>query len=121
MIRPASAAMATLGVDEDQIKFELFTAAKKAGLEIPCCCAGGKCFTCHCRIIKGAATMDENLFLETWEIEASFTLACRLRPTTNKLVPGFDAQWQFGDRLPVQPSPGKVNCPRSCVQRRSSA
>ncbi|WP_422370705.1 2Fe-2S iron-sulfur cluster-binding protein [Hoeflea sp.] len=145
MIRSASAAMATLGVDEDKIRFELFTpapgarpapaktngtavngaaingkgqgaaveiildgsrrtirvdasadtvltAAQKAGLDLPYSCAGGMCCTCRCRIVEGAATMDENFSLEPWEIEAGFTLSCQARPDTEKLVLDFDAQ-----------------------------
>jgi ring-1,2-phenylacetyl-CoA epoxidase subunit PaaE len=141
MIRSASTAMAALGVDEDKIKFELFTpapgsaprpapakanaaangakhgasveiildgarrtievdasadtvltAAMKAGLDLPYSCAGGMCCTCRCRIVEGAATMDENFSLEPWEIEAGFTLSCQARPDTEKLVLDFDAQ-----------------------------
>lgn len=140
MIRSASAAMAALGVDEDRIKFELFTpapgskpklapartngatgtkqgasveiildgarrtiavdpgtdtvltAATRAGLDLPFSCAGGMCCTCRCRIVEGAATMDENFSLEPWEIEAGFTLSCQARPDTGKLVLDFDAQ-----------------------------
>lgn len=142
MIRSASAAMATLGVDQDRIRFELFTpapgstpkpapakangtpvngakhgasveiildgarrtievdagqdtvltAAMKAGLDLPYSCAGGMCCTCRCRIVEGAATMDENFSLEPWEIEAGFTLSCQARPDTDRLVLDFDAQ-----------------------------
>lgn len=141
MIRSASAAMAALGVDEDRIRFELFTAAPgstprpapartnaaangakhgasveiildgarrtievdasadtvltaamKAGLDLPYSCAGGMCCTCRCRIVEGAATMDENFSLEPWEIEAGFTLSCQARPDTDRLVLDFDAQ-----------------------------
>ncbi|MCC0036377.1 MAG: 2Fe-2S iron-sulfur cluster binding domain-containing protein [Hoeflea sp.] len=139
MIRSASAAMATLGVDQDRIKFELFTpapgakpapaktngaavngakhgasveiildgarrtievdaaqdtvltAAMKAGLDLPYSCAGGMCCTCRCKIVEGAATMDENFSLEPWEIEAGFTLSCQARPDTDRLVLDFDA------------------------------
>ena len=140
MIRSASSALANLGVDEDRIKFELFTpapgakpataktngaavngakhgasveiildgarrtievdagqdtvltAAMKAGLDLPYSCAGGMCCTCRCRIVEGAATMDENFSLEPWEIEAGFTLSCQARPDTDRLVLDFDAQ-----------------------------
>ena len=144
MIRSASAAMATLGVDADRVRFELFTpapgakpapaplptktngaavngdkhgasveiildgarrtievdaaqdtvltAAQKAGLDLPYSCAGGMCCTCRCRIVEGAATMDENFSLEPWEIEAGFTLSCQARPDTDRLVLDFDAQ-----------------------------
>lgn len=144
MIRSASTAMAALGVDEDKIKFELFTpapgstpkpkpaaasangtdmngskhgasvdiildgarrtievdsgtdtvltAAMKAGMDLPYSCAGGMCCTCRCRIVEGAATMDENFSLEPWEIEAGFTLSCQARPDTDRLVLDFDAQ-----------------------------
>ncbi|EDQ31643.1 Flavodoxin reductase (ferredoxin-NADPH reductase) family 1 [Hoeflea phototrophica DFL-43] len=145
MIRSASTALATLCVDADRIKFELFTpapgakpapaktngtavnggspsttghgasveiildgarrtievdagqdtvltAAQKAGLDLPFSCAGGMCCTCRCRIVEGAATMDENFSLEPWEIEAGFTLSCQARPDTGKLVLDFDAQ-----------------------------
>ncbi|MDP2120929.1 MAG: 2Fe-2S iron-sulfur cluster-binding protein [Hoeflea sp.] len=70
----------------------VLTAAMRAGLDIPYSCAGGMCCTCRCRIVEGAATMDENFSLEPWEIEAGFTLACQSRPTTEKLVLDFDAQ-----------------------------
>lgn len=144
MIRSASTALATLGVDDDRIKFELFTpapgakpapakangamangavngakhgasveiildgarrtievdasqdtvlsAATRAGLDLPYSCAGGMCCTCRCRIVEGAASMDENFSLEPWEIEAGFTLSCQARPETDKLVLDFDAQ-----------------------------
>ena len=145
MIRSASTAMAALGVDEDRIRFELFTpapgsapkpaaakangaavnggtgkakgaaveiildgarrtisvdaaadtvltAAMKAGLDLPYSCAGGMCCTCRCKIVEGAATMDENFSLEPWEIEAGFTLSCQARPDTDRLVLDFDAQ-----------------------------
>ena len=140
MILSASAAMTTLGVDQNKIKFELFTpapgakpapaktngaavngakhgasveiildgarrtievdaaqdtvltAAMKAGLDLPYSCAGGMCCTCRCKIVEGAATMDENFSLEPWEIEAGFTLSCQARPDTERLVLDFDAQ-----------------------------
>ena len=140
MIRSASTALANLGVDQDKIKFELFTpapgakpapaktngtavngakhgasveiildgarrtievdagqdtvltAAMKAGLDLPYSCAGGMCCTCRCKIVEGAATMDENFSLEPWEIEAGFTLSCQARPDTDRLVLDFDAQ-----------------------------
>lgn len=140
MIRSASSALANLGVNEDRIRFELFTpapgakpapakangaavngakhgasveiildgarrtievdagqdtvltAAMKAGLDLPYSCAGGMCCTCRCKIVEGAATMDENFSLEPWEIEAGFTLSCQARPDTERLVLDFDAQ-----------------------------
>ncbi|KGF68143.1 ferredoxin reductase [Hoeflea sp. BAL378] len=70
----------------------VLTAATRQGLDIPYSCAGGMCCTCRCRIVEGAATMDENFSLEPWEIEAGFTLACQSRPTTERLVLDFDAQ-----------------------------
>ncbi|MEQ8479485.1 MAG: 2Fe-2S iron-sulfur cluster-binding protein [Hoeflea sp.] len=70
----------------------VLSAARKAGLDLPWSCAGGMCCTCRCRIVEGAATMDENFSLEPWEIEAGFTLSCQTRPGTEKLVLDFDAQ-----------------------------
>jgi len=70
----------------------VLTAASRQGIDIPWSCAGGMCCTCRCRIVEGAATMDENFSLEPWEIKAGFTLACQSRPTTDKLVLDFDAQ-----------------------------
>ncbi|MCY0095707.1 1,2-phenylacetyl-CoA epoxidase subunit PaaE [Hoeflea ulvae] len=139
MIRAASSAFAAMGVDDDRIRFELFTpapgsapahapkpkaangakhgasvdiildgarrtievdaatdtvltAAQKAGMDLPFSCAGGMCCTCRCRIIEGAASMDENFSLEPWEIDAGFTLSCQARPDTDRLVLDFDAQ-----------------------------
>jgi ring-1,2-phenylacetyl-CoA epoxidase subunit PaaE len=80
----------TIEVDAGQDT--VLTAAMKAGLDLPYSCAGGMCCTCRCRIVEGAATMDENFSLEPWEIEAGFTLACQARPDTEKLVLDFDAQ-----------------------------
>lgn len=70
----------------------ILTAAEKSGLDIPYSCAGGMCCTCRCRIVEGAAAMDQNFSLEPWEIEAGFTLACQSRPTGERLVLDFDDQ-----------------------------
>ncbi len=70
---------------------KVLDAAHEAGLELPYSCAGGMCCTCRCRIVEGAGEMAVNYSLEQWEIDAGFTLACQLRPTTRKLVLDFDA------------------------------
>ena len=80
----------TIEVDAGQDT--VLTAAMKAGLDLPYSCAGGMCCTCRCKIVEGAATMDENFSLEPWEIEAGFTLSCQARPDTDRLVLDFDAQ-----------------------------
>ncbi|WP_394688711.1 2Fe-2S iron-sulfur cluster-binding protein [Hoeflea sp.] len=79
-------------IEVDPGQDTVLTAAQKAGLDLPYSCAGGMCCTCRCRIVEGAATMDENFSLEPWEIEAGFTLSCQARPDTGKLVLDFDAQ-----------------------------
>ena len=50
------------------------------------------CCICRCRIVEGAATMDEKVSLDPWEIEAGFTLSCQARPDASRLVRKFDAQ-----------------------------
>ena len=65
--------------------------AKRAGLDIPYSCAGGMCCTCRCKVIEGSGEMIQNYSLQSWELEAGFTLACQTRPTSEKLVLDFDA------------------------------
>jgi len=79
-------------IEVDAAQDTVLTAAMKAGLDLPYSCAGGMCCTCRCKIVEGAATMDENFSLEPWEIEAGFTLSCQARPDTDRLVLDFDAQ-----------------------------
>ena len=79
-------------IEVDAATDTVLTAAMKAGLDLPFSCAGGMCCTCRCKIVEGAATMDENFSLEPWEIEAGFTLSCQARPDTDRLVLDFDAQ-----------------------------
>ncbi|MGI9500390.1 MAG: 2Fe-2S iron-sulfur cluster-binding protein [Geminicoccaceae bacterium] len=138
MMEEASAAMRDLGVDIDDIHYELFTppggpppiasasaaaseaaaggvtvevildgarrrfslneagetvlaAASRAGLDLPYSCAAGMCCTCRCKVIEGSGEMIQNYSLQSWELEAGFTLACQTRPTSEKLVLDFDA------------------------------
>ncbi|MBS0126068.1 2Fe-2S iron-sulfur cluster-binding protein [Thetidibacter halocola] len=66
-------------------------AAARQGLELPFSCKGGMCCTCRCKVVEGTAEMAVNYSLESWEIDAGFTLACQARPTTDRLVLDFDA------------------------------
>jgi ring-1,2-phenylacetyl-CoA epoxidase subunit PaaE len=66
-------------------------AAARQGLELPFSCKGGMCCTCRCKVAEGSAEMAVNFSLETWEMNAGFTLACQARPTSDHLVLDFDA------------------------------
>ena len=68
----------------------VLTAASRQGIDIPWSCAGGMCCTCRCRIVEGAATMDENFSLEPWEIKG--------RLHTRLPVPADDGQAGAGFR-----------------------
>lgn len=75
---------------EDQDE-NVLDAATRQGLDLPYSCKGGMCCTCRCRVLDGTSEMAVNYSLETWELEAGFTLACQTRPTSKKLVLDFDA------------------------------
>src|SRR5690606_25935622 len=53
----------------------VLAAAHRAGIELPYSCAGGMCCTCRCRVVEGQTEMAVNFSLESWELEAGFTLA----------------------------------------------
>ena len=66
-------------------------AAERHGLDMPWSCRAGMCCTCRARLVAGAATMDQNFSLETWELKAGFVLTCQLRPASPGLTIDFDA------------------------------
>lgn len=77
----------TVEAEDDNV----VAAAERQGLELPYSCKGGMCCTCRCKVTEGSAEMAVNYSLESWELEAGFTLACQARPTSDRLVLDFDA------------------------------
>jgi len=65
-------------------------AAERAGLDLPFSCRAGVCSTCRARLVKGTATMEHNVALEDWEVEAGYILCCQARPTSAALEISYD-------------------------------
>jgi ring-1,2-phenylacetyl-CoA epoxidase subunit PaaE len=65
-------------------------AAERAGLDLPFSCRAGVCSTCRARLVSGSATMEHNVALEDWEVEAGYILCCQARPTSAALEISYD-------------------------------
>jgi len=65
-------------------------AAERAGFALPYSCRSGICATCRARVVDGEAEMTHNVGLESWEIEAGFTLCCQARPKGPTLALTYD-------------------------------
>ena len=48
------------------------------------------CSTCRAKLVEGAAQMEVNYSLESWELDKGFILTCQARPTTEKVVVDYD-------------------------------
>jgi ring-1,2-phenylacetyl-CoA epoxidase subunit PaaE len=68
----------------------ILDAAGRAGLDLPFSCRAGVCSTCRARLVSGTATMDHNVALEEWEVEAGYILCCQARPTSPALEISYD-------------------------------
>lgn len=65
-------------------------AAERAGLDLPFSCRAGVCSTCRAKLVSGSATMEHNVALEDWEVEAGYILCCQARPTAAALEISYD-------------------------------
>jgi ring-1,2-phenylacetyl-CoA epoxidase subunit PaaE len=68
----------------------ILDAAQGAGLDLPFSCRAGVCSTCRARLVSGSATMEHNMALEDWEVEAGYILCCQARPTSAALEISYD-------------------------------
>lgn len=68
----------------------ILEAAERAGLDLPFSCRAGVCSTCRARLVSGSATMEHNVALEDWEVEAGYILCCQARPTSDALEISYD-------------------------------
>jgi ring-1,2-phenylacetyl-CoA epoxidase subunit PaaE len=68
----------------------ILDAALRAGMDLPFACKGGMCSTCRAKLVDGAAEMEVNYSLESWETNAGFILTCQARPTSAKVVVDYD-------------------------------
>ncbi len=68
----------------------ILDAAERAGLDLPFSCRAGVCSTCRARLVSGSATMEHNVALEEWEVEAGYILCCQARPTSAALEISYD-------------------------------
>ncbi len=68
----------------------ILDAAGRAGLDLPFSCRAGVCSTCRARLVSGSATMDHNVALEDWEVDAGYILCCQSRPTSAALEISYD-------------------------------
>jgi ring-1,2-phenylacetyl-CoA epoxidase subunit PaaE len=68
----------------------ILDAAGRAGLDLPFSCRAGVCSTCRARLVSGSATMEHNVALEEWEVEAGYILCCQARPTSPALEISYD-------------------------------
>ncbi len=65
-------------------------AAGRAGLDLPFSCRAGVCSTCRARLVSGSVTMEHNVALEEWEVDAGYILCCQSRPTSPALEISYD-------------------------------
>ncbi len=65
-------------------------AAGRAGLDLPFSCRAGVCSTCRAKLVRGTVTLDNNVALEDWELEAGYILCCQARPTSPELEITYD-------------------------------
>jgi len=68
----------------------ILDAAGRAGLDLPFSCRAGVCSTCRARLVSGSATMEHNVALEDWEVDAGYILCCQSRPTSAALEISYD-------------------------------
>ncbi|MEX2150999.1 MAG: 2Fe-2S iron-sulfur cluster-binding protein [Steroidobacteraceae bacterium] len=68
----------------------ILDAAGRAGFDLPFSCRAGVCSTCRARLVSGSATMEHNVALEDWEVEAGYILCCQARPTSPALEISYD-------------------------------
>jgi ring-1,2-phenylacetyl-CoA epoxidase subunit PaaE len=68
----------------------VLAAGEKAGLDLPYSCRSGVCSTCRVRLIRGKVTLEHNVALEDWELDAGYILACQARPLTSELELSYD-------------------------------
>ena len=92
----AMGATVTVVMDGRRRKFTMqpdeliLDAAGRAGLDLPFSCRAGVCSTCRARLVSGSATMEHNVALEDWEVEAGYILCCQARPTSPALEISYD-------------------------------
>jgi ring-1,2-phenylacetyl-CoA epoxidase subunit PaaE len=65
-------------------------AAARAGIDLPYSCRAGVCSTCRAKLLRGTVTLDNNVALEDWELEAGYILCCQARPTSPELEITYD-------------------------------
>jgi ring-1,2-phenylacetyl-CoA epoxidase subunit PaaE len=65
-------------------------AAGRAGIDLPFSCRAGVCSTCRAKLVRGTVTLDNNVALEDWELEAGYILCCQARPTSAELEITYD-------------------------------
>ena len=65
-------------------------AAGRAGIDLPFSCRAGVCSTCRAKLVRGTVTLDNNVALEDWELEAGYILCCQARPTSPELEVTYD-------------------------------
>jgi ring-1,2-phenylacetyl-CoA epoxidase subunit PaaE len=65
-------------------------AAGRAGIDLPYSCRAGVCSTCRAKLLRGTVTLDNNVALEDWELEAGYILCCQARPTSSELEISYD-------------------------------
>jgi ring-1,2-phenylacetyl-CoA epoxidase subunit PaaE len=68
----------------------ILEAAERAGLDLPFSCRAGVCSTCRAKLVSGSATMEHNVALEDWEVDAGYILCCQSRPTSAALEISYD-------------------------------
>jgi ring-1,2-phenylacetyl-CoA epoxidase subunit PaaE len=65
-------------------------AAGRAGIDLPFSCRAGVCSTCRAKLVRGTVTLDNNVALEDWELDAGYILCCQARPTSPELEITYD-------------------------------
>ena len=65
-------------------------AAAAAGIDLPFSCRAGVCSTCRAKLKRGTVSLDNNVALEDWELEAGYILCCQARPTSPELEITYD-------------------------------
>jgi len=65
-------------------------AGGRAGIDLPFSCRAGVCSTCRAKLVRGTVTLDNNVALEDWELEAGYILCCQARPTSPELEITYD-------------------------------
>ena len=93
----ATAAMVTVIMDGRRRSFPVSTAdefvldaAGRAGIDLPFSCRAGVCSTCRAKLLRGTVSLENNVALEDWELEAGYILCCQARPTSPELEITYD-------------------------------